>query len=442
MLELAESQEFNAGQRAAFCVYSGKGVTDLREFLSDLFTTITDEITTGEGTEYDEDFDMDVVDDGDEEDDEEEEAMPPQNHPNVVVSRGGYRTTNHPHRRHGPAGTPPNHHNQQHAHRYTTMTRELMMTRDRGSQPIARTSPHGWTPAQNTSNGTIVAAPQRGRGFGHQPIIEASTSPAPSDAASNRSSGTNGSSGTAFFRNYPEAGASSSLRQGVTTPDLIYAEIGHGRGTGPTAMAGPVMVPAPVRRPAESAFVVGPTLPFGSATYTLGGKPILPPPGPSMSLPNPFLDGSDIRRRRHNPFYEPPTEESSGPASASSSSEGNEQEHGLADSNDSYPRSPPSGGLGEGWSAVLRDIHRRARSQSPTPRELQESVESALGQQGAWTDVDGRGRSGKRAFRNTISVAEQYASSFFFGRGSNGSPHESASGGGPSNSRDSDPHGH
>jgi len=55
------------------------------------------------------------------------------------------------------------------------------------------------------------------------PIVEGSNSP-PSDEASVRS---NQSNGAGFFRSYQ--GVSGGVN-GVLTPDLIYAEIGHGRG--------------------------------------------------------------------------------------------------------------------------------------------------------------------------------------------------------------------
>src|SRR5882762_2768076 len=45
-------------QRNAFCVYSGKGVSDLRAFLTELFNTITEDMNHGEDdTEYDDDYD-------------------------------------------------------------------------------------------------------------------------------------------------------------------------------------------------------------------------------------------------------------------------------------------------------------------------------------------------------------------------------------------------
>jgi len=61
------------------------------------------------------------------------------------------------------------------------------------------------------------------------PIVESPRSPPASDAASNRSGGTNRSNGAAFFRHYLDGGLPARTN-GALTPDLNFAEIGHGRG--------------------------------------------------------------------------------------------------------------------------------------------------------------------------------------------------------------------
>lgn len=76
------------------------------------------------------------------------------------------------------------------------------------------------------------------------PIVETSNSPPQSDVASNLSAGTNRSNGATFFRTYQEGAISP--RDG--TPELDFAEIGHGRGTLRRGQEH-----APIRRPsAES----------------------------------------------------------------------------------------------------------------------------------------------------------------------------------------------
>nr|VWO95232.1 Ubiquitin ligase complex F-box protein GRR1, putative [Ganoderma boninense] len=54
--------DFNTTQRAAFCVYSGKGVAELRDFLADLFASITNELATSNDTDYDDDFEDEAHD--------------------------------------------------------------------------------------------------------------------------------------------------------------------------------------------------------------------------------------------------------------------------------------------------------------------------------------------------------------------------------------------
>ena len=199
---------------------------DLRNYLQELYTAITDDSAQQSGTEYEYESEdtyrvpynaaMEVVDDADEDQDEDEEmdVVPVVRH-NATL--GGYQVVRESVPQYIPVDV------QQTPH---YPTRELIMTRERASRPVSRGSSGYMSPTPP------VAGPssRRTRGFGHQPIVEASTSPTPSEAASNRSGGTSHSTGTAFFRNYVEAAATT--RAGVITPDLVFAEIGHGRGAG------------------------------------------------------------------------------------------------------------------------------------------------------------------------------------------------------------------
>ncbi|KIY49378.1 RNI-like protein [Fistulina hepatica ATCC 64428] len=73
------------------------------------------------------------------------------------------------------------------------------------------------------------------------PIVETLQSPPASDALSSGSGVTNQSNGAGFFRHYHDHGYSvvSPQTTGARTPDLDYAEIGHGRGLQGAASAGP-----------------------------------------------------------------------------------------------------------------------------------------------------------------------------------------------------------
>jgi len=286
---------------------------------------------------------------------------------------------------------------QRSAHGITNISHhsELVMQRDRtvraSSQVSTIVAPDLRSP-NGRANGQVTAGPGSSssrrtttRAFGQQPIIETSTSPTPSDVASNRSAGTNQSNG-AFFRTYQEA-ASSSRSNGAQTPDLVFAEIGHGRGANNTAGQHMNLLQGHTRRGLDS------TPPFNVVA---------------------------------GPFYIPQAMHSSGSQIDVRNSVGHDRAQVLNDSSNSYRNS--SDGL-VAWPHVQDDTMSPSPSSPPTTRELHESVQSALGisPQDGREATEGRGRRVKRSLRNTFSAAENYASSFLFGRGgSNGIPEGNA----------------
>lgn len=350
--------------------------------------------------------DMDADADADDDDDDDTEFY---NNPNIVVTRGEFR------------GDPPVVFRNYGASTASAsvphpaaVSRELAMLRDRGSYPVPRSAvivqPHP------TAGQTAAGPSRRARGgFGQQPIIEASTSPAPSDVASNRSGGTNESTGTAFFRTYAERSATGGSRNGVMTPDLVFAEIGHGRGADPgpsttylysQSRVGMTSMNAAAlngMQPATQAFA---NIRSGS-TMTNGHRlPIV-----DRDVPMQDYGDSQSTLVDPNPYHHTPVRSDT-------------QETWVEDS--SYPGSGP-----------------RSLSSSPTTRELQESIHSALGPRSGFfegREGEPRGRSVKRSLRNTFTVAEQYASSFFFGGRGPGGGHDGSAG--PTTSREADPHGH
>ncbi|CCM04051.1 uncharacterized protein FIBRA_06210 [Fibroporia radiculosa] len=410
-------QEFNTSQRAAFCVFSGKGVADLRNFLMELFTHITEENNEADETDYEDGQrsqeyrpqyldEQGSMDDDQEDDEDDDDAMIEYytRHPNVVVSRGGYRPN---------VVTPQNVQYEPPRATQPTIARELAMTRERGGTVVPRIRSQQ-TPSHDPHGGV-----RRPRGFGQHPIIETSTSPAPSDAASavsNRSGGTT-SSGTTFFRRaYVES--PGAARNSVMTPDLVFAEIGHGRGADPGPST--VFMPVPHRRVPE--------LSTGMQPYVVmpGVSPYAYAPTGSSSYPAtsgfrlPVSDG-DVRLAYPH-----------------------DSRQILVDSSNSYQHGAGRSEIPAWVPPAQQEEESRSLSSSPTTRELQESIHSALGPQSALFDnreVDGRGRSVKRSLRNTFTAAEHYASSFFFGHGRGpGNGHDGAAG--PATSRDSDSHGH
>ncbi|KAF5387725.1 hypothetical protein D9615_000551 [Tricholomella constricta] len=240
-------KDFNSTQQSAFCVYSGKGVSQLRSFLSALFDHITDMNGTDD-TEYEEDDDEDElynVEDTPEPDDGYNDDVDV-DASRRMLSESAYAASAREFRY--PANPPPSH--------------EFVFRRDRlirGSTiPASRSAASHVPPsvniegATNRLNAQILAAsmaqgPSRrplGQPQGHRsmadmlPIIETPNSPSLSEVASNRSAGTNNSNGAGFFRTYQEGTPSgvSSRGNGAMTPEYNFAEIGHGRGTQVSSM--------------------------------------------------------------------------------------------------------------------------------------------------------------------------------------------------------------
>ncbi|EJF62777.1 RNI-like protein, partial [Dichomitus squalens LYAD-421 SS1] len=396
--------DFNTTQRAAFCVYSGKGVAELREFLAELFKSITNELVTSNDTDYDDDFEEDevnhhssrrdpdpeILDEDDDDDDaaSEEMAPPPQRNGDM------HNTPRLPER------TPIPPEDISNRTFYPPVGRELMMTRETRRNPTPRAQPRAQPP--NTPAWLNTVAARTRRGFGQQPIVEQSTSPTPSEAASNRSAGTSHSTGTAFFRTYADH-PPTSARNGVMTPDLVYAEIGHGRGSGPGPST--ILVQGHGRREP----MVEPSLPSATSSPTRHAMGL--PPQSSIGMAATEVFSAPLRTfRLHDHEARMEVVQDRGPI--------------LHDTSNSYHR--PDGTVG---FSVLRE----ASPPSPTTRELQESVHSALGS--PLLEGDARGRSVKRTLRSTFAAAE----TFFTGRGSGGSAPDGA---GMAGGRDADTHGH
>ncbi|CDO71371.1 hypothetical protein BN946_scf184908.g129 [Trametes cinnabarina] len=402
--------EFNSQQRAAFCVYSGHGVVELREFLADLFATITNELATSNDTDYEDGFeepetqtDVHVADVVLDEDDEEDGSAS-----DVLVSRSTRELLATPRAHERPVQEDHGHHRS-----YYVPSREHMMSRDHRRHPAPRAQPRAQAAAQPMWLDTAAAGPSRPRrGFGQQPLIEQSTSPTPSEAASNRSAGTNHSTGTAFFRTY--ADVNTPARNGVMTPDLIYAEIGHGRGAGP----GPSTILVQNQGRREAGPVIESSFPSASSSPT--GRGMMPPVQPSI--------GMAVFDSRHTTFHRDPPPRYEHAISRSPI---------LHDASNQYMRTHGVPDGVAGFSA-LRETSPRSLSPSSSTRELQESVHTALAGTNGYVpmEVDGRGRSVKRTLRNTFAAAE----TFFGGRAPPGG--SGSDGAGHVSGRDVDAHGH
>ena len=393
---LIAAQDFNTPQRQAFCVFSCKGVSQLRTYLTELFDRIT-EMNNTDDTEYEEDdFDAEAYQEDDTPEPEflgetrDVGGYPRQDiliNPTMITPRG-FRI--------GPTAPGlqvPSHEFTFQLDQPTGATASHTDTRD--GRQMGDISPstnlHGAASRLNAQITASTPTLQHRLLHGHPqlirsvadvlPVVESPISPPPSDVASNYSIGTNNSNGAGFFRVYHERPTMSVSPQGygALTPDLNYAEIGHGRG----AQSGPTDTGPTVR----SSFVQGST----GMQHNL--NPDRTPRQPTIAPPH-------VTQETHR-----------------NSSQGSSESEGFTDRN---VRHNSSVAADKSWS------YHEPILTSPTSRDLQASVQSALGverrgrreQPESVQNAERRARSVKRSIRDTFHAAEHYASSLLFGRNS------------------------
>ncbi|KAL1668019.1 hypothetical protein GGF50DRAFT_47383 [Schizophyllum commune] len=339
-----QATEFTTVQRDQFCVYSGKGVSNLRAFLTELFDHIT-EMNYTDDTDYDEETDGE---------DYQAEHTPEPEAPEEEAqnSESAYRMTfsaqQLPSARRVAESTQtvaqssgPSVIEAQRPSRSSTMT-AFGNAFEGGSRSTLASGPSSASSSQQrlhpVPSSSRMQLPMRRSILDDIPIVEPSTSPPLSDVASNRSVGTNQSNGAGFFRTYDPAVVSSSRSNGALTPDLNYAELGHGRGIQSTLM---------MRRG-------GNELPHSRSSGDMRSS------SPSLVVEE---DGDE--------------DDEDGPS--------------LSTQTPVPPRRTLPSEAGPSWP------HREPAS--PTEE----------------THGDGRGRNVKRSIRNTLNMAEHYASSLLFG---------------------------
>ncbi|KAJ7683992.1 hypothetical protein B0H17DRAFT_941140 [Mycena rosella] len=361
--------EFSSTQQMAFCVYSGKGVSQLRAFLTELFDHLTEMNGTDDTEDEDDEIDADAYREDDtpepdpEDVDDEDEFGSRRmflHLQQLASSSAAVRGTR------GPATLPTNPPPPAPLGNGFLPRRALTIPPSTATRYGMDVHSSVQPPAVSTLRGAAtrlnaqvaaaapVAGPSRAARSGPRgvadmlPIVETSRSPPPSDVASNRSGVSNGGG---FFRTYQEP-TPGSPRNGALTPDLNYAEIGHGRGTQSHAT-------------------------------------------PVQHTPR--------RGEGHAPHHRPPFVEVDSSQSLASPST-------QVDSAATQPAQTAQTAA----SSVVWPYREPASPVSPTSRELHDSVQSALGVGGEARET--RGRSVKRSLRNTLTAAEHYASSLIFGR--------------------------
>ncbi|KAJ8507654.1 hypothetical protein ONZ45_g9989 [Pleurotus djamor] len=444
-------KDFNTSQQLAFCVYSGKGVSQLRAFLTEYFDRMSETNGTDD-TEYEDDYD------GDGEVDIDTEHYPEEDLPEAQDDEMEEEFD-------GTADEDP-----------SSVSRTVVAQRRTTEYGLDAIPRHEYraAPAHNTPF-------RRARGSGEAisnlrsiadslPVIEPPQSPSPSDDASNRNAPTNTNNGATFFRTYQidqalgqshlnssatlvgipvEGIVAVSRMNGALTPELNYAEIGHGRG-------------------AQSQGLIRSFVPNSrNVSGSGGGGRVSDAPQPRVMTEWNRLDigeGSSPQLRRSSyggldtdpppQAYQPPLQPDAH-QQLQSQHQGSSRYVRTAVPRNIWPYreggSPVSpsttqqlqaslqNALGAvaspaGHSPFVDEQHRTQRSQQHTQRipsngsnhanpPLQPFDTSSIStpvalqpEQASPTDVDSRGRSVKRSIRNTFNAAEHYASSFLFGR--------------------------
>ena len=211
-------------QQSSFCVFSGKGVLQLRAFLTELFDHMT-EMNGTDDTEYDEDDfepddempDPEIGEEAEDEDTVQEIGIhreDPSTRGNQSIRPNPIQPQLYEYSRQPQSSTvPPSSSRSANVGPYTT-----------GQGFAYPSAGPAWRPRDQHHPVTTMAD--------SLPIIERNNSASPS--TSERSGGTNNSNGATFFRTYQDASlvqpAFVARNEGTLTPDLDFAEIGHGRG--------------------------------------------------------------------------------------------------------------------------------------------------------------------------------------------------------------------
>jgi F-box and leucine-rich repeat protein GRR1 len=392
-------REFNSTQRAAFCVYSGSGVRELRRYLDKIMPPAGDDRTEGYDSD-DDDHDGDVFPKVYLDDSERDE-----------YTTGGQPTLNGKTRHDrsipsiAPAGASTSIHNP-HFHPAFSTSQDTFV---QGSSTIPAAHSAASTPnpfgrpisEPQTPTGpfrlfsNVFARSSQSNGHVSYPAVR-STHQLPTHSNSN-SARSSQSNGIGFMDSYDpvlmQAAAAVAARNGTATPELVYAELGHGPGA-----SGPG--------------------PASLATHLENELPI------DEERTYPF---SDLWRTHERPDH----------------GENSHRDAIAAATSGARPSSPAFTGV----RFPRRGNVRQSLSRSPSPvdpparanRELEESVHSALSglvlnDAPRWEE-EGRGRRTRLSLRNTLNAAEHYATTFFLNRGGSNNPHGGTNSGGGRNQR-------
>ena len=350
-------QEFNTTQRSQFCVFAGEGVNKLRQFLTDLLNSITEEMNpqgdddVGDSISYvhdDDSMDIDEVP-------PRVTILPPS--PPVLQEQSPITA---------PIYQPT-------VRVQGASARDIEMATLRVERPRSSRNSRSRTRSQ-THTPPPVVNPTPGPSRVNPTTERFPTSPAASE----------GSSAGAFFRTY-QSNSADGRPDGALTPDLIFAEIGHGHG--PTAWHSQGQNQNHTYQLVDPTMMVDDRPQYGaspsharSGAWRAATQAVGVGQGP-FGTNGAFLNGTTNGTHHTNTVH--------------SSTTNGATAHG----------GPPVTIQGP---PMARE--ERSRGRQRTSREPQESVQPAP------TPGQSQGRGPKRIFRNTLNSVEQHASSFLFGR--------------------------
>jgi F-box and leucine-rich repeat protein GRR1 len=359
-------------------VFAGEGINKLRRYLTDLLNSITEEMNSqgdddvGDSVSYVHDDDSMDLDD-----------VPPQ----VAFSRpiveeqspisappSSLATIRPPRRPNGHVNHHPSPH-QPIVRLNGTSAREAEMStlrierpsssRNSTSRSTTRSPTHSPPPAFNPTQG-----PSRWNAAEKLP-----TSPA----------GSEGSSAGAFFRTYQSSSA-DGRPNGALTPDLNFAEIGHGQG--PAGWHGQEQNQNHANHHVDSTMLNGDDRHGGNARRSTTQAAVV---GQGPFGTNGAFHAHTVNGNMNGTYHT---------NGAHSSTTNGATSYGINGTG-----APPV--MIQGPPMTREE---RSRGRQRTSREPQESTQPPA------TRGQSQGRGPKRILRNTLNSVEQHASSFFFGR--------------------------
>ncbi|KAI9448116.1 hypothetical protein H4582DRAFT_2107508 [Lactarius indigo] len=339
--------EFNTTQRSQFCVFAGEGVNKLRRYLTDLFNSITEEMNPqGDEDQGDGDVGDSISYVHDEESMDIDDV-----HPQLAVARPAPRLNGH-----------SNHHVQS----YQPMVNHHSTSIRDTEAPTLR--PEHPNPSREMRSTTRSPAHSPSPAFGPAPGPSRLN---PTERFPTSPAGSEGSSAGAFFRTY-QSSSVDGRPDGALTPDLVFAEIGHGHG--PVDDRPQYGNGTPQTRGAGNWRTVVQSANIGQGLHVANG---------AYHAPGGTMNGTYRGGTSH------PISTNGTPV------------HGVNGAG-MIPTTVPG-------PPITRE--ERSRGRPRTSRDPQESLQATPTLSG-----QSQGRGPKRTFRSTLDSVEQHAASFLFGR--------------------------